>query len=667
MDNDIEVNVETINYTVDNADNNITIEVVKQPDFTIELNRQGPTGIQGNPGPQGPQGIQGPQGPQGPEGPQGPPGPAVGAAWGDITGTLSNQTDLQNALDLKANSSSLATVATSGSYNDLNDKPTIPTVNNATLTIQKNGTDVQTFTANASSDVTANITVPTDTNELTNGAGFITGITSGDVTSALGYTPQEQLVSGTNIKTVNSTSVLGSGDIAVQPTLVSGTNIKTINNESILGSGDITISGGGGSSREIGEVVTSTIPLTDAGLHLLDGSELQYGSYSAFIDYIADLYYETYIYAYLYNDGNDDYTIYEDSDTTPTELYNADGSAYTGADFTITSGVVYYNGNACTYTASDNVQYADYFTDETSWQNEVALKSVCNKFVYDAANNTLRLPKWGSQAYAYSNDSETKTVSIKGNGKSLGLTDGSNNYGLVQAGSNIVYGYKSAYNVNVGTAHSGSDGVNAQKASGVVQDTTKSGLTGSVTISNLTVSLDNVYYYIVIATTTKTEIEVDIDEIVTDLNGKADVDGTNMVSSVKNFDSQYVMQSYSILSGVTGQGATQYSYSLASYLPNDNYNYEVMFYFYGSTGTTTSSGLYAWVSSDLFNNNSTDHTNKIQIVRVRSQSTSAQYAGSQFILPVGTGRTIYLYFSNDAAVSGLYLKAIMYRRIGTNN
>lgn len=50
----------------------------------------------------------------------------------------------------------------------------IPTVNNATLTIQKNGTTVNTFTANASSNVTANIIVPTDTGDLTNNAGFIT-------------------------------------------------------------------------------------------------------------------------------------------------------------------------------------------------------------------------------------------------------------------------------------------------------------------------------------------------------------------------------------------------------------------------------------------------------------------------------------------------------------
>ena len=51
----------------------------------------------------------------------------------------------------------LATVATSGSYNDLSNKPTIPDVNNGTLTIQQNGTTVDSFSANSSSDKTVNI------------------------------------------------------------------------------------------------------------------------------------------------------------------------------------------------------------------------------------------------------------------------------------------------------------------------------------------------------------------------------------------------------------------------------------------------------------------------------------------------------------------------------
>ena len=81
--------------------------------------------------------------------------------------------------------SGLATVATSGSYNDLSNKPTIPTVNNGKLTIQKNGTTVETFTANQSSSVTANITVPTKTSEITNDSGFITS--NGSVKSVIDY------------------------------------------------------------------------------------------------------------------------------------------------------------------------------------------------------------------------------------------------------------------------------------------------------------------------------------------------------------------------------------------------------------------------------------------------------------------------------------------------
>jgi len=69
---------------------------------------------------------------------------------------------------------------------------------------------------------------------------------------------QDTLISGTNIKTINSTTLLGSGNLAVQPTLVSGTNIKTINSNSILGSGDLVITGGVSS-------VSATTPVVATG------------------------------------------------------------------------------------------------------------------------------------------------------------------------------------------------------------------------------------------------------------------------------------------------------------------------------------------------------------------------------------------------------------------
>jgi hypothetical protein len=51
-----------------------------------------------------------------------------------------------------------------------------------------------------------------------------------------------------NKPSINDVALSGnktSSDLGIQEELVSGTNIKTINNQSILGSGDITISGGG--------------------------------------------------------------------------------------------------------------------------------------------------------------------------------------------------------------------------------------------------------------------------------------------------------------------------------------------------------------------------------------------------------------------------------------
>ena len=86
------------------------------------------------------------------------------------------------SIRLWTNAQALATVATSGSYNDLTDKPTIPaaqvnsdwnansgvaeilnkptipTVNDATLTINQNGVQAGTFTANAASNATISLT-----------------------------------------------------------------------------------------------------------------------------------------------------------------------------------------------------------------------------------------------------------------------------------------------------------------------------------------------------------------------------------------------------------------------------------------------------------------------------------------------------------------------------
>ena len=93
-------------------------------------------------------------------------------------------TTMVTELGKKANTANLATVATSGSYNDLSDTPTIPSVGNGTLTIQKNGTSAGTFTANATTNKTINIIVPTKVSELTDDVvkGKYLSLTGGTMT-----------------------------------------------------------------------------------------------------------------------------------------------------------------------------------------------------------------------------------------------------------------------------------------------------------------------------------------------------------------------------------------------------------------------------------------------------------------------------------------------------
>ena len=68
---------------------------------------------------------------------------------------------------------SLASVALTGDYSDLLNKPIIPIVNNGILTIQQNGATIDSFSANASLDTTVNIIVPTSVSDLINDSNFI--------------------------------------------------------------------------------------------------------------------------------------------------------------------------------------------------------------------------------------------------------------------------------------------------------------------------------------------------------------------------------------------------------------------------------------------------------------------------------------------------------------
>jgi hypothetical protein len=132
-------------------------------------------------------------------------------AWGGVTGTLSNQTDLQTALDGKVDENSAITGATK-----------------TKITYDAKGL----VTAGADA-TTADIASSTDKRYVTDAQLVVVGNTSGTNTgdnatnsqySGLATSKQDTLVSGTNIKTINSTSLLGSGNVAVEPTITATTS-----------------------------------------------------------------------------------------------------------------------------------------------------------------------------------------------------------------------------------------------------------------------------------------------------------------------------------------------------------------------------------------------------------------------------------------------------------
>lgn len=197
-----------------------------------------------------------------------------------------NQTTT-TADDYIKNKPTLATVATSGSYNDLSNKPTIPTVNNATLTIQKNGTTVKTFTANASTNVTANITVPTKTSDLTNDSNYITNTTyasansagvikvgnnlsiSNGVLSAAGGTSYTE---GSHIDITND--VISAVDYVHSDDPVATSEVTPVVTNSMIANGTITAD-----KIATGEVLKLTLSTSDIGEGAALAANTLYGVY----------------------------------------------------------------------------------------------------------------------------------------------------------------------------------------------------------------------------------------------------------------------------------------------------------------------------------------------------------------------------------------------------
>ena len=410
-----------------------------------------------------------------------------------------------------------------------------------------------------------------------------------------------------------------------------------------------------GDNRNIGQIIPSTIPLTDAGLHLLDGSLILGGGiYDGFVDYIADLYYSssgsseirtnpimtsnttpygtasytgtlystsqpfamlagstsstawatsngsvTYAfdvaqqplagtYRFYFKYGSYDASgrslnnvvitvTYEDNTTSTINVGNLTGtihaidSYYVTSEFTtskkIKSFTLSHSGSSVSITTMNigNFQLqrmvSNYFCQEYQWQSSVSTYGSCGKFVYDSVNNTVRLPKITGKIEGTTDATAlgdlapllVKLPNITGQFGARGME-------YTNVISNGAFYIAGAHDVASGSGATGVYfGFDASRSSSVY-----SGNGSDTTIHEQAIK---VLYYIVIATSTKTDIQVDIDEIATDLNGKADVDLTNCTDVANIKMAHNAMPSNTYINLTLGASGSTYT------APADGYVY----------------------------------------------------------------------------------------------
>lgn len=148
---------------------------------------------------------------------------------------------------------------------------------------------------------------------------------------------------------------------------------------------------------------------------------------------------------------------------------------------------------------------------EEEWQTAVTMSAngVCYKYVIDDEAGTIRLPKYPAYLdLSINTGAKTQTVSVYGDGKALGFTNGSQYFVKFGSGHG---GYANAYGKPVGTTVSGS-ATGTTGAWGVTPDATKSGITGKVTIPAVQSEKVKGTYFIQVATGSETEDNI-INEI----------------------------------------------------------------------------------------------------------------------------------------------------------
>lgn len=148
---------------------------------------------------------------------------------------------------------------------------------------------------------------------------------------------------------------------------------------------------------------------------------------------------------------------------------------------------------------------------------------------------------------------------------------------------------------------------------------------------------------------------------IPDISNLADKDLSNLSSTGKKvIDGQWVASTLTLASGVTYPTTTDTEYSLSTYLPDDSYDYDVIFSASTTTGTTSGNAMSVRFHTDILNIGYMIMANAI------TRTSFANYNSGTATVPIGSARKFIINaVSSYVGTYSITLKG--YRRIGTNS
>lgn len=324
------------------------------------------------------------------------------------------------------------------------------------------------------------------------------------------------------------------------------------------------------------------------------------------------------------------------SNYVPDGSLPCDGAEYTKEQFTdlwnnyLSTSLL----NTCTYT---------------EYEQDLSTYGQCAKFAIDTANNKFRVPliKNGSVIQ------QALTTSEEGKSYNAGLP---NITGFSRLRASILNSTENdgalSVNIGVGSTSNAATSSGSSKAGDNLDFNASYSnpiYGNSTTVQPNAVALR---YFVVVANGQINQSMMDWSAWASSLQGKANTDLSNLSDSGKKvIDGQWVSKTETLS---TATAAGTYTIDLSSYLPNDNYNYEVLFvHTFYDTGDN-SGKLYQW----------TDYTGSQPEWFIKQGNKYARHNSSQTILTVGSGRKYYFTMTDGNSAHNCW--AVQFRRIGTN-